>query len=537
MKRLLPSSIVAAFVALITIASGSAASHGTVRCVGGPHCYTSIQAAVDAAADGDTVAVGRGTFAGGVTITKSVALTGAGANATTIRGGGPVLTIGTFGAATEPTVSISGVTITGGVTASSPESKPFTGQENVFAAGGGIEVPPAASFSPGATVTISDSTIAGNRAAPTASAPLGPPCPSGRCPFAGAVGGGIDTWGNLTVTNSAVSSNVAAGVASDADGGGIASHLGDLVLTGVRMTGNQAIASIPNGRFAEGGAVFAQGGSVTIRNSVFDGNAAKLTSNLPSFAGGNLIDMNANAGGIHVGDGIPTSVENTLITNNVASAVDPLGEPCAIDSGMLVGDSQLTMRTTLVSGNSTSGTVATSADVGPCGSALELDGGGTISNSQIIGNPSSEVSSSGDAAVNGALAVLNFNNDPKLVTVDHSVISGNSATATSASGSASAQGGGVFTNSLLTLDHVLVSANVAKAQGPAGEAQGGGIWNGIELSGPPVELTLDHTTITHNGATGGAGVTVQGGGLYTNQPVTQSHSAIALNAPDQCFGC
>ncbi len=75
MKRLLPTSIVAALVALIAIASGSAASHGTVRCVGGPHCYTSIQAAVDAAADGDTIAVGRGTFAGGVTITKSVALT------------------------------------------------------------------------------------------------------------------------------------------------------------------------------------------------------------------------------------------------------------------------------------------------------------------------------------------------------------------------------------------------------------------------------------------------------------------------------
>ncbi len=39
------------------------------------------------------------------------------------------------------------------------------------------------------------------------------------------------------------------------------------------MTGNQAIASIPNGRFAEGGGMFAEGGSVTIRNSVFDGNA------------------------------------------------------------------------------------------------------------------------------------------------------------------------------------------------------------------------------------------------------------------------
>jgi hypothetical protein len=537
MKRLFTLSLALSIAALIASASVPAAAKGVTRCVGGPKCFATIQAAVDAATNGDTIAIGRGTFTGGVTVTKSVALRGAGASSTTIRGGGPVLTIGTFGAATEPTVAISGLTITGGVTTSSPESVPFVGQENVFAAGGGIEIPPAGGSNPGATVTISNSVIAGNRVTPTATLPLGPPCPAGPCPFAGAFGGGIDTWGSLTLTDSVVSSNVAAGLASDADGGAIASHFGDLVLTNVRVTGNQATAVIPNGRFAEGGGLFIAGGSLTVRNSVFDRNVASLTSNLPSFAGGNLIDMNANSGGIHVGDGIPVSVENTAITNNAVTAVDPFGEPCAIDSAMLVGASPLTMRATLISGNSVSGTVATSADVGPCGSALELDGGGMISNSQIIGNPSSEVSSTGDAAVNGALAVLTFNNDPKLVTVDHSIISGNSASATSASGSASAQGGGVFTNSLLTLDHVLVSGNAAKAQAPAGEAQGGGIWNGIELSGPPVELTLDHSSVIHNQSVGSSAINLQGGGLYTNQPVTVDHSLIALNAPDQCFGC
>ena len=61
---------------------------------GKPHCYATLQAAVDAAPDGDTIKLGAGTFAGGVSITKSIDLVGAGPGATIISGGGPVLTIG-----------------------------------------------------------------------------------------------------------------------------------------------------------------------------------------------------------------------------------------------------------------------------------------------------------------------------------------------------------------------------------------------------------------------------------------------------------
>src|SRR5262249_53342347 len=107
----------------------------------------------------------------------SVDLVGAGAGRTTIAGGGPVLTIGVarqFPPA-EPTVSIRGVTITGGVATSS-----FLG--DWFAAGGGIEIPPSCTtrpacpsfeYGPGATVTIADTVVTGNVAAPTGSSPLG----------------------------------------------------------------------------------------------------------------------------------------------------------------------------------------------------------------------------------------------------------------------------------------------------------------------------------------------------------------------------
>src|SRR5438552_6047576 len=122
MKRL---TLATCLTALGLVGLGVAASPLSAAnvCVGGtPKCFPTLQAAVDAAHDGDTIKLGPGTFAGGVTIDVSVELEGAGAESTIINGGGPVLTIGTFGASSEPTVSIEGVTIRGGATRSSTES-------------------------------------------------------------------------------------------------------------------------------------------------------------------------------------------------------------------------------------------------------------------------------------------------------------------------------------------------------------------------------------------------------------------------------
>ena len=527
MKRLVLTLCLALAGSTLVAGAAQSASKGAVLCVGsGQHCYTTIQAAVDAAHDGDTIQIGLGTFAGGISIDKSISLTGAGP-LTTIRGGGPVLTIGVADAATEPTVSLSGMTISGG----------DTHGDGTIANGGGIDIPAAADFTVGATVSINNTLVVGNRADPTTTAPIGPPCPAGRCPFAQAQGGGIYNAGTLTLNRATVTDNVAAGVASDADGGGIFSVVGALTVNNSLVAHNQALAVVPNGRFAEGGGLFVDGGSLTVRNAIVSSNSATLTSHLPVFAGGNVIDMNANSGGIHVSDGVPTTVENTAVTGNTVTATDLLGEPIAFDAGMLMGDSQLHMRNTLVTDNQVIASVATSADVGPSGTALELDGGGTISNTRISGNSATENSPAGAADVSSGLAVYNFNNDPELVTVQDSIISGNTATASSTTGSASAQGAGIFNNSLLDLRNVQVAGNAGKASGPTGVSQGGGIWNGVDLSGPPVQLTLENTLVTHNSITGSSGITLQGGGLFTTFPVTLTHSLVAANAPDQCFGC
>src|SRR5919197_591576 len=74
--------------------------------------YTQIAPALADAKSGDRIKIAPGTYAGGLMIDASVKLVGAGPGSTPISGGGPVLTIGEFGAASEPTVSIEGVKVT-----------------------------------------------------------------------------------------------------------------------------------------------------------------------------------------------------------------------------------------------------------------------------------------------------------------------------------------------------------------------------------------------------------------------------------------
>jgi hypothetical protein len=199
--------------------------------------------------------------------------------------------------------------------------------------------------------------ITGNHADPSVTIPSGIPCPGfsdGQCPFAVALGGGIDSWGTLTLVNTTVSGNSVGTVpglppvASDADGAGIYSDQGSLTLIHATVAGNQAVATSPDGRFAEGAGInvgswfgVPGGDSLMVKNSVISGNTASLASDLPSFFGGQLIPLQANDGGIHVDDGNPISIENSAITGNVAAGTGLQGEAESIDAAMSTGDSPL----------------------------------------------------------------------------------------------------------------------------------------------------------------------------------------------------
>jgi hypothetical protein len=534
--------VLAALATLLLLTAGPASATTLNVCPSGCQ-YTQLAPALGAAKSGDTIKIGPGTYDGGLTIDVSVKLVGSGAGSTVISGGGPVLTIGVFGASTEPTVSIDGVTITNGVTRSSPESVPFTGKEGVFAAGGGIEIPPNADFSGGAAVTVSNSVITGNRVAPSDTVgptpdqePFWPVCPTGFCPFAGAFGGGIDNWGTLTLTKTTVSDNrvgSASGLstlASDSDGGAITNNLGPLTINGSVIHGNQASATGPNGRFAEGGGIMAFGGTLTIVDSSVTDNSAVLAASLP-----NSVELLANSGGMHITSNVPVAkITNTTVSGNSVSMTNTVGDAEAFSGGVHVDlDVDFTMTNSTVSDNSvSSATLAgSSGNAGGDSGAGEILG--KITNTGFTGNTVTVTSVAGDAtALAGAF--IDFGS------ITNSVISDNHVHASSPSGTVFAAGGALVVDEPgLTFRNSEVRGNTVDASGESGSAQGGGIFDAAIPNGPPGgPLTLVNSSVTGNALSGSPGIALEGGGLYIqDKPLMLTHSVIANNAPDQCFGC
>jgi len=526
--------LVPATAVLLVVGAGPA-SAGTLRVCPSGCPYTQLAPALAAAHDNDTIKIGAGTYDGGVTVDVSVKLVGAGANSTVISGGGPVVTIGEFGASSEPTVSIDGVTITHGVTRSSPESTPFTGQEGVFAAGGGVEIPPNEDFSGGARVTISNSVITGNRVAPSDTVPTDLDCPAGPCPFAAAAGGGIDSWGTLTLSNTTVTGNrvgSASGLstpASDANGGAITSFLGPLTISGSVIHGNRATATGPNARFAEGGAIAASGGTLKITDSSITANRAALAASFPD-----SVDMLANGGAIHLGDVSTARIGSTTISGNAVRMTNSVGDAEAFSGAVHVNlGTDFTMTGSVVAGNRVnSATLAgSSGDAEGDSGAGELHG--TINSTRFTGNTVTVTSAAGNATA-FAGALMDFGS------ITTSSISDNHVRASSPSGTVFAAGGGIVVDEGgLTLRTSQVNGNTVGADGASGSAQGGGILDAAIADGPPGgPLTLSNTGVTGNTLSGGPGILLQGGGLYIqNQPLTLNHSPIANNSPDQCFGC
>jgi len=527
-------------IAAATIAAGRASAATLTVCPSGC-AFTQIAPALAAANNGDTISVGAGTYGGGLTVEKSVKLVGAGANRTTIRGGGPVVTIGSHSASLEPTVAIDGVTITGGVTRSSWQTGAGVG---VIVRGGGVEIPLNADFSGGATVAITNSVITGNRVAPTATGPFGPPCPDGNpCPFAGAFGGGIDNWGTLTLTSSTVSDNrvgSAAGlsdVASDAEGAGIHSTIGALTIINSVISGNRASASAPNGRFADSGALFVDGGTLTMANSSVTENSASLAAAFPS-----SVDLGVHAGAIHITQNAQAAtITNTTISGNAATMTNSVGDS-VVDSGGLHSDVDVSVNSHLVTlsndviaNNHLTSTTVGSSSGNADGSSGAGEISGTISNIRLTGN-TVEVRAATDASGEGGAAVFDGG------TITNGLVADNHVHVSSPHGLSSVSGGGIFVAVDLTLRNTPVTRNTASLSGAGGGAFGGGIYDvafPFGEDGPPGgPLVLQNSAVTANALAGSAGVVLQGGGLYIlGEPLKTNNSTIVQNSPDDCFGC
>jgi hypothetical protein len=526
---------VSALAVLLLVAAGQASAATLNVCPNGC-AFSQIAPAVAAASPGDTIQVAAGTYDGGFTIDKSLQLAGAGAGSTIISGGGPVITIGQAFAATEPTVSISGVTITGGVTHSSFAAA-FVG-DNVIALGGGISVPPAANLSPGATVSIANSVITGNRVAPLTAIDSGLPCPAdititcinGDLPFAQAAGGGINTFGALTLTDTTVSDNQVGGaVASDADGAGIDSLEGGLTLDDSSVTGNQALVVAPNGRFADTGGVAIDSGTLTVDGSRISDNRASISVSMPSdIPDGTL----AIAGGMHVGGGVSAAtITHSTVSGNSISATNTVGDANAF-SGGLHTDGTFKLSNDVITNNSVSVATLDGSTGSAAGDSGAGEWAGSVTNTRVSGNSVSASSVVGDAIADAGATIF-------AGTMTNSEISDNHVQASSPSGSAIDRGAGVVAGDVLTLRNTTVSGNTASANGLSGFARGGGIFDVDESpNGPPGGLlTLINSRVTRNVLSGSSAITLQGGGIYATNPVSLMNSVIALNIPDQCIGC
>jgi hypothetical protein len=183
--------------------AAAAAARPLRVCADATECYTSIQEAIDAASSGDKIMIAAGTFDGSLRIGKSVSLIGAGANQTTIT---------------------------------------QSGSDSVITIGSGV------------SVTIKGVTVSGGSAVVSNLDCIGS-------------GGGINNSGDLTLRNSRVSDNSAAGF-----GGGIAnSSTGNLTLFGTLVSGNDVFCAGVNG--AVGGGI-ANAGTATLYASTVSRNGA-----------------------------------------------------------------------------------------------------------------------------------------------------------------------------------------------------------------------------------------------------------------------
>jgi hypothetical protein len=542
MTRVTRTGLAAAAVG-IALAAAGAATPARALCVGGPQCYSTVQAALDVAANGDTIRIAPGTYAGGLVIVKSVDLVGGGASSTVISGGGPVVTIGSV--VSTPTVSLTGLTVTGGLATADPQAPNCgpdvptcgPGYTTATALGGGIEA------FPGTTVTIRSSVVTGNRARPSTVVPsVKAKCPgSVPCPASFGDAAGIDNWGTMTIQSSTVSDNHAEG--SQSNGGGIADESGaSLTIRDSLVSGNSATASAAfTGRFVSGGGIFVDGGAeIDVENSTIQGNSANLVDVLPHpypLQGGGTDQANAQGGGVFLSDGSSGSFRNSSIDGNTVSVDGPTGEPFGVDAALCAcGDVQLSIENSEVKGNTTRLRVLSTTDSGQSGGILEADGSTSLRNTHVTGNEVDIETLAGDAQAIGTL--MFFPPPGEGATLQGGSVSGNTVTARATGGAATIQGVGITNDGPLTLANSEVLGNTGTATGQGGFVQGGGIWNGLLFGGPESPLTLQNTHVQANSLLVSAGLTAAGGGIFTvGFPVTLDHAVVARNAPDDCAGC
>jgi hypothetical protein len=321
---------IAAMLALL-LATPVFASTITVSTTGDSGAGT-LRAALASANNGDTINFTNLTLPATITLTSdelkifhNVTITGPGASMLTISGGGNLRVFDNQGA----TVSISGLTIANGKAFSSTTT-------NGAGQGGGI-----ITFG---SLTLTNVTLTNNSAAE-----------------GGAINNGL---GSLTITNCTISNNAATAGTIAAGGGGIW-NFGTAIISGSTISGNTAAgATTGNSNLSgTGGGILneaagAAAGNLTITNSTISGNIANGKN---GGEGGGIINFPSST----------LTITNSTISGNMANGISP-GQ-----SGGLENEGTAT-----INGSTFSANVATNA----AGGIFNNSGALTMTNSTVTGN-------------------------------------------------------------------------------------------------------------------------------------------------------
>jgi hypothetical protein len=227
------------------------------------------------------------------------------------------------------------------------------------------------------------------------------------------------------------------------------------------------------------------------------------------------------------------------VSGNTATASNTAGDATASGGGIGV-DGVLALSGSTIRDNRVRVKVPAGSAAGAFGDSGGIGMGGyaTITASRLIGNSVSVKAPGGTASA--MFAAISVGNGAFATTINRSDISRNRLVASTTSGSVILQGAGVghLNGAPFVLRDTTVARNFATGNGPGGMAQGGGIWNGsLDPSSSLGPLRLIDSTVAQNVLKVSAGITAQGGGIFTIANPSIRHTTIAHNRPDQCHGC
>lgn len=344
----------------------------------------------------------------------------------------------------------------------------------------------------GSTMTIDDSTLAGNRAIGGAGA-------DGASTLGQSFGGAILNYAFATmhINDSTIVANVAQGGdhqaatsaapgIGSAFGGGVGNALGTLFIQNSTVDGNLAqggaAASGPGGN-GLGGAIENIGGQLTLSDSDLSMNLARAGSGggganpvLAGIGAGGALDDEAFAG---VGFALPSSATITGSTLNHNKAI---GGSRA--SGGVPGD-----------GAAVGGAVAVGIE-----QFFPFTDGSTLTMSGSTLDHNSATGGSGGDALGGAIAVIAGSTaDVSGTEIDHNRATGGAG--------ANGLGGGIYNAGTLTLsagaDGRLTTVEYNDARGgPGGQGVGGGVYNVGVFTSTGAVIAKNHASTSNGGQSG-----------------------------------